>query len=264
MIKNLRIEQYGFLSKSTRIAVYKTTDECFIDQQIKLNYPSGLTYSEYVIKGGKIIDAKKEPSYGFKLVKNQYNQYMYMRMSDNVVIPCIFDIATNFNRYGLAMVAKDGQVTWINKEFQYVDHTGILVQLTDTHVIKDGWTSISDFTKDKTKLSKCTSNNRTSFLDTGLARKAFKLYDGKEFKEKSQTSFLGYTTDFNEQGYAERLASETPFKCNYLVISSEEYYMEQETLLEKAIKGNESKIIESAIREGMLDSITEEIKQLKK
>ena len=265
MIKNLEVEQYGFSSKSTRMVVYRTNDENSETKKLALNYPVGLTYSEYVMKGGQIIDAKKKPAYGFKLVKNQHDQYMYMRTSDNVVIPCIFDVATNFNRYGLAMVAKDGQITWINKDFQYINNTGLLIQLTDGHVINDGWSSISDFTTGEVKLSKCKSaNNKVSFIDTDLARKKFKLYDGKELKEQTETSFLGFVTNFNEQGYAERLASKTPFECNYLVISSEGYYMEEETLLEKAIEGKESKIIEAAIREGMLDSITEEIKQLKK
>ena len=264
MIKNLSIEKYGFLSKSTQIAVYKATDEYHAEQQITLDYPVGLTYSEYVMKGGQIIDAKKKPAYGFKLVKNQYGQYMYMRTSDNVIIPCIFDVATNFNRYGLAMVAKNGQVTWINKDFQYVSHSGVLAQLTDTHVINDGWYSVSDFTTGKTKLSKCTSNsNHTSFLDTNLTRKVFRLYDGKEFTEKTQTSFLGYISDFDEKGYVERFATKTP-DCKCLIIFSDGYYIEEETLLEKAIEGKESRIIHTAINEGMLDSITEEIKQLKK
>ena len=37
MIKNLSIEKYGFLSKSTQIAVYKATDEYHAEQQITLD-----------------------------------------------------------------------------------------------------------------------------------------------------------------------------------------------------------------------------------
>lgn len=246
-------------------ASYSIFDKDNNKKTVELEYPSELKYTDYIRKGGKIIDTKYKPAYGYKLVRNTFNQYMYLRTYDNAVIPYIFDIATNFNIYGLALVAKDGKISWIDNEFMYYDERGIKRDLNED-LRMDGWLSITNFRGGMTKLSKCVSDSEgifTSFVDTYLNSKFFKQYDGKKLSERSINRFLGLLTDFDKTGYARRVKNSEEGQ-EELYLSSEGYFMTEDVLLQKSIEGREESIIQTALNEGILDTITDNVKQLKK
>ena len=247
------------------IATYTIIDKNNNSKTIELRYPMYIMYTEYIRKGGIIIDTENKPAYGFKLVKNSYNQSMFMRVSDNAVIPYIFDIATNFNIYGLALVAKDGKIAWIDREFMYYDVEGTKKELCEEHRM-DGWWSVSSFTGGITKLSRCIADleqGYTSFVDTFLNIKEFRKYDGEKLSDQSMDRFSGLLTDFDKTGYARRVKNSE--ECQEeLILSSEGYYMTEETLLKEAIRGREKSIIQTALDEGIIDTISDKVKQLKK
>ena len=43
---------------------------------------------------------------------------------DNILLPYRYDIATDFNEYGFAMIGKNGKVSWIDKKFNYLNIEG--------------------------------------------------------------------------------------------------------------------------------------------
>lgn len=72
----------------------------------------------------EIVSADSEFINGFKVVQTANGEFAYIRESDGLLLPYRYDIATRFNQYGFAMVAKDGDATWINTSFQYLSSKG--------------------------------------------------------------------------------------------------------------------------------------------
>ena len=64
---------------------------------------------------------------GFKLVEFNDNRYGYIREEDHLLMPYRYDIASDFNEFGLAIVGKNGSVSWINKNFEYLNYTLMLL-----------------------------------------------------------------------------------------------------------------------------------------
>ena len=226
---------------------------------ISLKYPAEIKYKPYIVNGGLIYDKGNKPAYGFKIVYNKYGQCLFMRMKDNVTMPYIFDFATNFNKYGLAMVAKDGNVTWINKNFQYFSNRRDISRLTEEYRI-NGWASIDAFSGGDIKLSRCQSSFEipsTSFLGTDFQVKTFYEYDGSRINEDKHCNSLdGVYSNFNEKGYATSSAVET-------ILSSKGYYANSQTLIEKAIKENPQQYLEYLIANEMLSSSDETVRDRK-
>lgn len=226
---------------------------------ILLKYPSKIKYKQYIVNGGLIYDKGNKPAYGFKIVYNKYGQCLFMRMKDNVTMPYIFDFATNFNKYGLAMVAKDGKVTWINKKFQYFNDKQGTSNLTEKYRI-NGWASIDAFSGGDTKLSRCQNSFEkpsTSFLGTDFQAKTFYEYDGSGINEDEYCNSLdGVYSNFNEKGYATSGTGET-------ILSSDGYYTSDQILIEKAIKANPQRYLEYLIENGMLASTDETVRDRK-
>lgn len=88
-----------------------------IDVPVKNIYGTRNTFSKKIVSSNKFIN-------GFKLVILEDNTFGYIRESDNVMVPYRYDIASDFNEYGLAMVGKYGFVTWIDKDFNYLSNEG--------------------------------------------------------------------------------------------------------------------------------------------
>ena len=220
---------------------------------------TGLDYTNYIVNGGKIIDPNNKPAYGFKLVRNSYDQYMYMRLSDNAVIPYIFDFATNFNKNGLAMVAVNGTVTWINKKFKYLTRNGKIENINEVDNIQ-GWKFISAFTGDETKLSRCYVdcgsgdwiNRYTSYLGTDFKCKEFYEYNGYKCSNGTVARFNGDFSDFDKEGFAYRANGG-------LILSNIGYYMTTDAFIEAIIKQNKDSIIKTAIEDGTLTTLNREI-----
>ena len=236
------------------IVKYKLNDKNIISVQ----YPKTISYRKYIVNGGLIIDKGDKPAYGFRLVRNKYGQYLYKRMSDGTVMPFIFDFATNFNKYGLAMVAKDGKVSWINKKFEFFSDDCKVQELTEEYFMR-GWNFIGAFSGGDEKLSRCQGGDgeygyiETSFLGTDMQVKKFYRYLNEHI---NGNGFEGVYTDFNEEGYSFR-------KDKKVILSSVGYYMDTEEFLKKAIEENQDLFVKTAIENGILDSFNEKIKEEK-
>ena len=235
--------------------VYKINDKTKISVK-----HSGIQYDDYIINGGKLIDPKNEPAYGYKLVRNKNNQYIYVRTEDNAVIPYIFDYATNFNENGLAMVAAFGTVTWINKDFKYYCLTGEFKEIEDTKDM-DGWKAIFAFAKaGDSMLSKCyagTSDSKkyTSYLSDDFQTKKFYEYlKSGTLSKYASTTLAGEYSDFNDEGFAFSIDNNGP------IISSLGYYMDTSSFIEEIIRTKTEDLLQSAINDGTLTKINEKVK----
>lgn len=142
---------------------------------------------------------------GYKVVKLVNGYYTYVREIDNMIMPYEFDIAFNFNEYGLAMVGKDASVSWINKDFKYVNSEGELKSCNDNEKEFDGWQGIFNFSNSDIPISRvyCGKEEygKTVYLDSEGKIKKFYHYNGDIDKNIFTRDF--YTgTDFTEKGYA--------------------------------------------------------------
>ena len=84
-----------------------------------------LPFEEKISLGNNIIEAKPFIN-GYSIVKLDNHVYGYMRETDKVLLPYRYHIATNFNKYGYALVAMNGRVSWINKKFEYIANNGYM------------------------------------------------------------------------------------------------------------------------------------------
>lgn len=94
--------------------------------------------SDFIIFKGKICN-------GFQLVQFLNKEFGYIRVKDNTLIPNRFDIATNFNSFHLAMVAKDGFVTWIDEYFNHIDYKGKMKKEEGLFTPQDGFQTVYRF-----------------------------------------------------------------------------------------------------------------------
>ncbi len=220
------------------------------DDLLKVKYPTGMDYKKYVISGGKIIDGDAKPAYGFKLVRNSYEQYMYVRTYNNAVIPYMFDYATNFDKDGLAMVAKDGYVAWINKDFFCLDNQ-IKISSLSTEKELEGWQSISAFSEGEIPLSRCyRKTDVTAYITKDLKPLELREYTGDKIINHIFLVMTGKCSEFTKEGYA--------FGPNKIeIISDKGYYISTEDFVKKAVEINPEQLLEAAFQVGTLGRINE-------
>lgn len=61
---------------------------------------------------------------GYKVVELSNHKFGYVKEETNELMLFYYDVALNFNNYGLAMVGKRSSVSWINKKFEFVSSYG--------------------------------------------------------------------------------------------------------------------------------------------
>ncbi len=164
---------------------------------------------------------------GFKVVKTKNGEYGYIREEDNCLLPYRFDVALDFNEHGLAMVGKHGYVTWINKNFEYLDSRGQMTMEQEGFPFR-AWDKINAFSKGENPLSLVVKRfydiYTYCYMDTFGKFKSFvEVGYNKELKINSLPLTAFPTgTSFNEQGYA---TSEN------LILSSKGYMVDWKDLL---------------------------------
>ena len=129
-----------------------------------------------------IIDDSREFVNGFKVVQTANLEYAYVREADNKLLPYRYDIATDFNEYGYAMVGKEAKVSWIDRNFRYFDATfeTFLDEEKNKSDRFNGFSSISNFSNGENHLSKLLrkdydSDSSVIYLDTdGKIKKFYK------------------------------------------------------------------------------------------
>ena len=155
-----------------------------------------------------IIDDSRDFVNGYKVVQTDNEEYAYVREEDNKLLPYRYDIATDFNKYGYAIVGKNARVSWIDKNFRYFNEEE--EKFTEEQEIGyntfNGFLGVSDFSKGENPLSRMYRrgyNNTVSYLGTNGKIKEFSKYDGEIIRDdESNKCFSDYSEDFNDKGYA--------------------------------------------------------------
>lgn len=144
----------------------------------------------------KLIDESGEFSYGFKVVQTTSEGFAYIRESDGELLPFRFDIAGDFNEHRLAMVGKNGEVSWINTDFNFINSKGQFVPLqtsfqndkflNPTHfgTSDSAWKAIYTFDHDGEEkpaafVSKDREGDCVSYINPNGELVKFYRYDGK-------------------------------------------------------------------------------------
>ncbi len=204
-------------------------------------------------KSNKISEDSNDFINGFKVVRTSNGEYAYVREVDNSLMPYRYDIATDFNEYGYAMVAKDGKVSWINKNFEYLNSKGKMVKENLNQVTSyfDGWEKVQDFSKSSVPLSLIWDGDYLyEYFGTDGKIKEFYKYDGEVDKNFKRDCFTKGMT-FNEKGYA---------TSDDAIIFDKGYYITYEDLLRLSVeKGFLNELSEDAQR-----SFNDKEKTLKK
>ena len=209
---------YSFVDKGTERYAYILNEGT--DKEFHLTVL--LPYSSRPDISFDIIDDSREFVNGFKLVQTANMEYAYVKEEDSTLLPFRYDIATDFNEYGYAMVGKDGKVSWIDKNFKYLNSKYEMVKEDSSKF--NGFLSVSDFSKGEHPLSKVCScgydwNMKTSYFGVDGKIKKFARYDGEIIRDgDSIKKFSYYSEDFNDKGYATA-------NNDWLILLSSGYYL---------------------------------------
>ena len=217
-IKSIKGSVYSFVDKGTERYAYILNEGT--DKEVRVNVL--LPYYSRPDISFDIIDDSRDFVNGFKLVQTANMEYAYVKEEGNTLLPFRYDVATDFNEYGYAMVGKDGKV--------------------------NGFLSVSDFSKGEHPLSKvcsCSSDwdKKTSYFGVDGKIKEFSRYDGEIIRDSdSIKNFSYYSEDFNDKGYATA-------NNDWLILLSSGYYLSVKDLI---------KICEE---KGFLDTISSRIEK---
>lgn len=185
-------EIYYFISKDGKII-----------EEIKVKLPAIGRPSA----SNKIINKNNKFINGYKVVKIANGEYSYINESTQLLMPYRYDIAFDFNEYGYAIACKDGNVTWINQDFYYLNSNGIFIEdtLNSNWQSNDVWQSVTNFSESKNPLSLISNYKglckKTAYLETTGKLKQFYRYDGKLVNTNPHSIFRQGTT-FDKDGIA--------------------------------------------------------------
>ena len=189
-------------------------------------------------KSDKIVDDSNNFVNGFKVVKTANGEYAYVREFDNSLLPFRYDVACDFNEFGFTIVGKDGSVSWIDKNFKYLNLQGEMVEEEPDKF--DGWQGISAFSKGDIPLSRVYDGRNTfgriSYFGTDGKFKEFFRYIVYLFFYYSRTTF-GNASIFDEKGHA---------IADGNILFAKGYYVLHEDL------------IKLSMEKGFIDSISED------
>lgn len=155
----------------------------------------------------EIIDDSHDFVNGFKVVLMATKEYAYIRQSDNKLLPFRYDVASDFNEYGFAMVGKDASTSWIDTDFKYLSFRGKMVEEDINNIFVDfnGFQGVREFSKGAIPLSKVYyfGNRLSSISYFGIdgQLKEFCEFDG-QLKRSCPLNRFNEGTDFDENGYA--------------------------------------------------------------
>ena len=223
-IKSIKGSVYSFVDKGTERYAYILNEGT--DKEVRVNVL--LPYYSRPDISFDIIDDSRDFVNGFKLVQIANMEYAYVKEEGNTLLPFRYDVATDFNEYGYAMVGKDGKVSWIDKNFKYLNSKYEMVNEDSSKF--NGFLSVSDFSKGEHPLSKVCScsydwNKKTSYFGVDGKIKEFSRYDGEIIRDSySIKNFSYYSEDFNDKGYATA-------NNDWLILLSSGYYLYTKDLI---------------------------------
>ena len=142
-------------------------------------------------------------SKNYKLVLLSNGLYTYVNRKNHFV-GHTYDFATDFNEHGYAMACKDGKISWINTDFEYLTVAGTF-SADDTKF--NGFDEVHDFCEGPNYLSRVVSNNNLTMTHYFFDTRTKKFVDFLKFNndcwyiDEHLTSFSG-ATDINKMGWA--------------------------------------------------------------
>lgn len=216
-IKEDEEEKYGY-NKYYHVYVIN----CNEDDKTIIKVPVPDLFRDVKTFSEEIIEENSDFVNGFKLVKLADNRYGYIRENDGKLLPFRYDVASNFNEYGLAMVAKRGHTTWINKDFAYLsafinDYGKMMEEVNDEFMGFDG---IFNFSSGKIPLSRVINIKGyhrdnieyrlpdiddqccVSYLGINGELKKFYKYDCEESLDEVGETRFENGNNFNENDYS--------------------------------------------------------------
>ena len=223
-IKSIKGSVYSFVDKGTERYAYILNEGT--DKEVRVNVL--LPYYSRPDISFDIIDDSRDFVNGFKLVQTANMEYAYVKEEGNTLLPFRYDVATDFNEYGYAMVGKDGKVSWIDKNFKYLNSKYEMVNEDSSKF--NGFLSVSDFSKGEHPLSKVCScsydwNKKTSYFGVDGKIIEFSRYDGEIIRDSNSIkNFSYYSEDFNDKGYATA-------NNDWLILLSSGYYLYTKDLI---------------------------------
>lgn len=158
-------------------------------------------------RSDEIVEQNEKFVNGFKLVKTANEEFGYVRESDGELLPYRYDIAFDFNENGLAMVGKDGYVSWIDIEFKYINLEGKKVKENLDYRSGDfkGWQEIEQFSKGEKPIAKLYYGRDTyakvRYIDANGNLMSFRKFDGK-IHNNITSSLFECGTSFDKDGVA--------------------------------------------------------------
>lgn len=184
-------------------------------------------YDGYKEKSIHVIDDTNDFVNGYKVVELSNHKFGYIKEETNKLIPLYFEVALNFNDYGLAMVGKRNSVAWIDKNFGYIEVIGGFCKppaiLTIENVCEylnhemafKSFSRVCEFSNNQVPLSMVSISHvcdsdfppiknqpfyNAAYVDINGMVKQFTYYDGN-FSNYPDTAFITGIS-FNELGYA--------------------------------------------------------------
>ena len=186
-----------------------TFDDDMRQYLINANRDTG-TYDANVMIDNNICDTKSEEIArigdvvcGYRLFIDEAGLYGYINEDDLEILPYRFDLATNFNEYGLALVAYSGTVSWINKDFKiFSSDDECFINIEDNSYIL-GFKEVYNFNGNKNPLSKIvTFDEQVLYLNTEGEIQKFRYKNESNISSWDKEYFLeDGLGEFNKEGF---------------------------------------------------------------
>ena len=132
--------------------------------------------------------------FGYRLVRFVDGTFGYVKKGNGEEIcPFKFDIASEFNEYGLAMIGKNGCVNWIDHNFEYLSMSGNKISCKNVlreNILRGGeWEFLSDFPNGSDPLSTMFTSRfhkegRVVYLKSDGSIQVFRRFDGNILGEQ--------------------------------------------------------------------------------
>ena len=223
-IKSISVDEITRIDNNKKISYaieIEDDDYIFYNVIVPIN---GVVYNE-----NKIASGSDEFVYGYKVVQLENGQYAYLSEKTKELLPVLrFDFATNFNKYGYAMIAKNGKVSWMNTDFMYLNYKGYWIE-NYADFEYNALDKINEFSKGEIPLSLVSGDDPfgetfglKGYIDTNGVLKTFYRYNLNDMVIRN--AFITFTSaeDFDESGFT---------KVDDGFISDKGYYFKLDDLL---------------------------------
>ncbi len=156
--------------------------------------------------------------FGYRLVRFVDGTFGYVKKGNGEeveeVCPFKFDIASEFNVHGLAMIGKNGCVNWIDHNFEYLSLSGNKISCKNVlreNVLRGGeWEFLSDFPKGSDPLSTMFTSRfhkegKVVYLKSDGSIQVFRRFDGNILDEQQSVfgpgNFARRELSFRDKGF---------------------------------------------------------------